>query len=233
MKNILISQHVACEEKYGSMDTLQHNYMTYFESFSFHLIPVPNAARSLSAYLKNSNIHGIILSGGNNISSELYGEKTRCEDTSKERDHTEGKLLDYAKKNRVPVLGICRGMQFINVFFGGKLCQDLRHVSKNNLKHAGNVHDISLFSSEAIRYFSKVRLKVNSFHEQGVLHSTLSTELKTFAISPRDGIIEGIYHPHLPIAGIQWHPERKSPDAKSNARIIKAFSQRKLFWEKM
>ena len=77
--------------------------------------------------------------------------------------------------------------------------------------------------------------EVNSYHNNAMIERTVSSELKIFAKAP-DGIVEGIYHPKLSIAAIQWHPERKSPDEKINEKInekiVRAFLNRELFWNK-
>jgi len=61
----------------------------------------------------------------------------------------------------------------------------------------------------------------------------LSTELRIFAISEKEGLVEGLYHPSLPIAGIQWHPERKSPDKELNEHLIRSFMERKMLWRRL
>ena len=76
----------------------------------------------------------------------------------------------------------------------------------------------------------KEKYMVNSYHNQAVTEETKSRELKVFA-EAKMGIIEGLYHPTLPIAGMQWHPERKSIDININEKIIKAFVKRELFWK--
>lgn len=230
--NVLVTQHCIRDEKYGVRDVLNHDYVHYLSRFRLHVIPVPNVPESIPSLISHVDVHGIILSGGNNISPERYGGKTPVKDVSRERDDVEIKLLDYAVKKKLPVLGICRGMQFINVYFGGNLLRDIRKECGTSVSHRASLHPVKLLSDETARCLKKISLRVNSYHTQGVHLKTLSPELKVFAVTKDDGIVEGLYHPSLPVAGIQWHPERKSPDAQSNAKIIKAFSHQKLFWEK-
>ena len=74
-------------------------------------------------------------------------------------------------------------------------------------------------------------IKINSYHGFGIIPEKLSSELKIFA-KTSDDIVEGIYHPLLPIAGIQWHPERESPDKEVNSNIINDFMNSRGFWRK-
>jgi len=146
------------------------------------------------------------------------------------RDFTEKCLLDYAVKNKIPVLGICRGMQFINVYFGGKLIQNISKEIKSSFKHVAKDHLIELLDKR-LHSGKRNQVKVNSYHNQGVDNITLSSKLNCFAKST-DGVIEGIFHPNLPIVGIEWHPERNSPDKEFNYKLIKAFLKEDLFWKR-
>lgn len=203
------------KNKHGDfIDNLENNYVNYLEKFGIKLLIIPNSTKDVFSYFEEPSISGIILSGGNDINPELYGEKrVNGLAVSKERDSIEKKMLEIAIKKKLPVLGICRGMQFINVFFKGKLTNVEGHVAKN--------HIVKTKDGE---------FEVNSYHGQGITSKEVSPELKVFAQSGE--IIEGIYHPSMLIAGIQWHPERKSPNEKVNRKILKAFLDRKLFWKK-
>ena len=77
-------------------------------------------------------------------------------------------------------------------------------------------------------FLGKEKYMVNSYHNQAVTEETKGRELKVFA-EAKMGIIEGLYHPTLPIAGMQWHPERKSIDININEKIIKTFFKKKMF----
>jgi len=212
----VISQKNDLNQHGDFMDNLENNYVDYFEQFNIKLLIIPNTTKNIDFYFKKFPIERIILSGGNDIDPEAYGQKKRGNlSLAKLRDKTEKRLLTIALQKKLPVLGICRGMQFINVFFKGKLINLKHHVACN--------HPIQIDRWGGI--------KVNSYHNQGMNEQVLSPKLKSFAQSP-DRIIEGIYHPNLPLAGIQWHPERKSPDKKINAKLINAFLKNKLFWQK-
>ena len=146
------------------------------------------------------------------------------------RDKTEEKLLEIAIEKNMPLLGICKGMQMLNVLFKGKLIKNIKKQKNDAIEHVNKNHLVTIVDDRAATLLGK-KFEVNSYHNQGISLDFLSDELKEFAIAP-DEIIEGFYHPDLPIAGIQWHPERPSPDEKTNEKIIRAFINRELYWEK-
>lgn len=219
------------KNKHGDyIDSLEDNYVTYFEKLGIKLLPIPNSTTNIKYYFEEFPISGIIISGGNNVNASLYGEKNLEESSvSKNRDFTEKKMLEFAIEKKLPVLGICRGMQFINVFFDGKLI-NIKETIKANNGHVATSHKISITEPNMTKMLGKT-IEVNSYHNQGLRISELSSKLKVFA-QTSDGIIEGVYHPLLPIVGIQWHPERESLDEEVNKKIIQAFTERRLFWKR-
>ncbi|MBI2101470.1 gamma-glutamyl-gamma-aminobutyrate hydrolase family protein [Candidatus Woesearchaeota archaeon] len=216
-------------DKGACRDALENDYIGYYEKFGIALVPVPNVSRNLDKYFKEMPIKGIILSGGNSINPALYGAKPKNGDFSNERDATEKKIIEIALKRKLPLLGECRGGQFVNVFFGGKLVQDIEE--KTGISHVRVKHDVQIMDKKAEKFLGSKKFVVNSYHKQGVDKSTLSRQLKPFAVSD-DGIIEGFYHPKHMIAGILWHPEREGCDKETNKKLVKAFVEGKLFWEK-
>ena len=212
------------------MDGLETNYFDFFLKFRVKLIPMPNIGKDVINFLAKIQVKFIILSGGNNVNPRLYDKNAGFDpDSSIKRDETEKAMIGYAVKNKLPVLGLCRGIQFINVYFNGSLIKDLKG---ENYNHVGITHSLSIVDKKAEKFFGKKTFKVNSYHNQGIDKKCLSNELKAFAISD-DGLIEGAFHPRYPIAGVIWHPERESPDNKINEKIINAFLERKLFWKEI
>ena len=196
--------------KYRKSDSLEQEYIDYLSKFGINLMPVPNNTDLVESYF-NLPVTGIILAGGNDVGESINS------------DNTERVLLNIAIKKNIPVLGICRGMQFINHYFKGSLSKVNNHVNVN--------HHIHILDQNPVLGRNA---KVNSFHNQGVLKADLALELKVFAESEgaEENVIEGIYHPDYSIAGIMWHPERKSPNPEINEKIINAFLNRKLYWGK-
>ena len=149
----------------------------------------------------NKEIKGIILSGGDNIGD------------NSERDKTEEKILNYSIGKKIPLIGICRGMQVINKFFGGTI------KTSENSNHVGNPHFVSLLAKFA-SFLETKNLRVNSFHNNVIKQKNLGQNLEPFAISD-DNTIEGFYHSKLPIFGVMWHPEREKN--KLQYRLIDSF----------
>ncbi|NQY42138.1 MAG: type 1 glutamine amidotransferase [Legionellales bacterium] len=156
---------------------------------------------------KEINLDAIILTGGNSIASLAEDEK----DIAPERDSFEVALLTYAIKHDIPVVGICRGMQLINTYFGGSLTRIVRgHI---NTRHAVNV------TPEFSDLVSNV---VNSYHGWGISSQDLGKRLEVFSHDD-DGYIEGFYHRHHKVAGIMWHPEREEPVNDYDCKLLKKF----------
>jgi gamma-glutamyl-gamma-aminobutyrate hydrolase PuuD len=211
-------------------DVLENAYVNYFEGFGVKLIPIPNISQDIGFYFEELPVNAVILSGGNDINPELYNQKpVYVRDLSALRDNTERRLLELAIEKRLPVLGICRGMQFINVFFGGTIIQNIRAQCGREVEHVAAGHGVCIDHSRS-RSHNKTSIVVNSYHNQGINKACLSPELKAFAHSEKDGLIEGIYHRNYPIAGIQWHPERPGSTVEYDKELMNAFISRQSFW---
>ncbi len=211
-----ISQRIGKNQHGDIVDSLEKNYIDYLEKKGFTLILIPNGSKNINQLLKK--VDYIILTGGNDINPALYSSAEE-DSLVKIRDDTETLMIDFAIKNKIPVLGICRGMQFINVYFKGKIIEDIKLLYPE--------HKVRVDHEVITKEFGNGM--TNSYHNQGINSSVLSTELKLFGEA--NGVIEALYHPTLPIAGIQWHPERNSPNDEFNDKIINAFIKKELFWK--
>ena len=173
---------------------------------------------------------GFLLTGGHDVSPEFYGEAriSACGACSPERDRMEAAILQYAMGADKPVLGICRGIQFLNAALGGTLWQDLPTQHPSLIEHHQAppydvpIHSVTILPGTPLaEVLGTDMLMVNSYHHQAV--RDLAAPLKAMAISP-DGLIEAVQHPgHRFIWGVQWHPEfawRSDPSARI---IFKAF----------
>lgn len=214
------------------VDLLENNYITFLENFGIKLIAISNCTKNINYYFDNFPIEGIILTGGEDISPKEYGQDFDWPNTSSLRDSTEKKLMEIAVEKKMPVLGICRGLQIINVFFGGKL---IKNITEEIREHpTATDHSLKIINNLSSQ-LSEDKIRVNSYHNQGVTSKTLSSSLNMFATTEdeklNERLVEGLFHPTLPIVGIQWHPERKSPNQEFNTKLMKAFVNRKLFWE--
>jgi putative glutamine amidotransferase len=201
MINVAMSMRVTEEESYiEKRDAISHDYIEYFEKLGCLVHLIPNKTTQVQKYFSNIRYDAIILTGGNNILSKKgLEEKSEISQIYPERDRTEFALIQHAIEHNIPLLGICRGMQTINVFFGGELSYFImNHVAKTHL----------LCSTKA-EYNSK---EVNSFHKIGIRKEELATGFRILA-STEDGFLEAIKHKNKKIFAVQWHPERPKSDA--------------------
>jgi len=195
MKKILVTQRIADNPTYiERRDALAHAWAALFAAHDILPILVPNAGPDPAAYL-SLGVSGLLLTGGDNMGPP--GEPTV-------RDATELRLLAVALAQKLPVFGVCRGLQVINRHFGGHVDATLPEA------HVGE-HDVTMDSGMVQR--------VNSFHNQGVTVSGLSPDLRAFA-QTSGGVIEALRHPSLPIIAVQWHPERPSPSSALDKALI-------------
>lgn len=201
MKRILVSQRVTYETRYEeSRDSLSHDLQSLLLEYSPLFFPMPNRLKgNKREYAREVDPSLIILSGGNNISPVLYGSSEAQVDVSRERDETEFALIKFAIENSIPLLGICRGMQMIQVFFNGRLKEVINHV---NIPHRVDVRE-NPFGLRDGEY------SVNSFHNMGIPVEQLSDSLTAFGVCKKDSTVEGFYHKEHPIVGMMWHPERE------------------------
>lgn len=227
---IAISQRGERESRYGSIDVLERSYPEYFDRFGLNLIPIPNYPRTVEKYFSDLKIEGVILSGGGDVQPSLYGGNPDYPGNySPERDETEKSLLEIAIDRDLPVLGICRGMQFLNAYFGGQLIQNIKGEIPNAMDHIATQHPIILSEGFIAAQLGTNRIDVNSYHNQGFTEDQLSSELTPFAFA-EDHTIEGLYHPKYAIAAIMWHPERFKQPSPLNDLLTKAFASRQFFW---
>ncbi|MBS4060417.1 MAG: gamma-glutamyl-gamma-aminobutyrate hydrolase family protein, partial [Bacteroidetes bacterium] len=159
-------------------------------------------------------IDGLLLSGGDDIAPKYYNEEIsvprKClKVIPKLRIEFEISLLKEVVKRRKPVLGICFGMQLLNVAFGGSLYQDLKYQKEDSFDHKNTEHNVRVLRIAGLD-IKHSRYIVNSTHHQAV--KMLGEELDILALSD-DDIIEGFYKKDYPfLIGVQWHPERMHDD---------------------
>jgi len=226
MLTAISQRHVKLEK--GNRDALENSYVKYYEKFGLSLVLIPNTSSKTDDYFDKMKIERIILTGGDDVNPKLYGAKGTGI-YSGERDKTEIKLIDMAIKRKIPLLATCRGTQILNVYFKGRLLQNLKENGKEN--HVGSRHDVRIVDNNVKKFYGKNSFIVNSYHNHGITMETLSKNLRPFAVSD-DGIVEGIYHPKYPIAGIIWHPERDGSDKKMDKKLVDAFVEGSLFWKR-
>ena len=178
----------------------------------------------------DTGFDGLILAGGGDPDPALFGQRPGgSAPPNPRRDRAELALLDAYAGAGKPVLGICRGMQLLNIWAGGTLIQDLgRRNPAHRWAGADRVHPVETELGSALSALYGRRFWVNSAHHQGV--DRLGTDLRATARGP-DGVVEGLEHERLPILGVQFHPERMRPalgwpGAADGTELFRAFLAR-------
>lgn len=161
-------------------------------------------------------LSGILFCGGGDISPVYYNQDLTplCEMVNPARDQLEIPLARYAVENKIPFLGICRGLQLVNVALGGTLYQDLREDKPDSHEHNYygirsrhfRAHSIAIEPTSRLAQITGVlQVKVNSLHHQGI--NLLAKGLAATAHA-RDGLIEAFEYTDHPFGlAVQWHPE--------------------------
>jgi putative glutamine amidotransferase len=175
--------------------------------------------------------HGIVLTGGEDVHPRFYNKPeylNYCEqgNMNEKRDEFEWRVLEYTQQNKLPLLGICRGLQMANVFFGGTLIPDI--LSAGKLDHAKNngvdrYHAVHIDGPGLLKNITGLDGgEVNSAHHQSA--DNLGKELMVNAVSS-DGIIEGLERQETDgksfLLLVQWHPERMTNQESPLVKNIK------------
>ena len=177
---------------------------------------------------------GLLLTGGPDVDPSLYYSEADPDanlELCPSLDQLEMKALAYALERDMPVLAICRGMQLLNVAFGGKLIQDLPgHKAERGdgcWEPARHLIYMAPGAKAAAIIGSAGFFRVNSLHHQGLREAQRSPKLMTSAYSVEDGLIEGLESPsHSWVIGLQCHPERQDEVPRSFSNLFAAFFER-------
>lgn len=194
---IAISMRETTAESYEELrDSLARDWIHYLERVfpNIKWLYVPNMGESVQDYLKQWDINGIILSGGESLGISF------------ERDETERLIFEYSRKNNLPVLGVCRGMQVIYSWLGGKLLQTDDSFKS---RHVSTSHRILIEGKERV---------VNSYHSIQLDLQTCPKELSPLAFSIEDDSLEA--YTGNKILGLMWHPERHKLPLKWETNLI-------------
>lgn len=191
-------------------------------------LPLVEAERLRRLY---ERCQALCLPGGADVDPRRYGEEPRVElgtEVQARLDETELLLLRWALDDDLPVLAICRGMQLLNVAFGGSLWQDLARQAPHNPVHDRHdadrsllVHDLDVERGSRLEeVVQSQRLTVNSLHHQGVRE--VGPGLKITGRSP-DGLVEALEAPGRRfVIGVQCHPEELVDEHPWAARLFSA-----------
>lgn len=209
------------------------------------MVPVVDGTLAcLPQYMQQ--MKGLLLVEGEDVHPCRYRAEeanfTYLEKTHPLKDEIELRLLRHAFRQKLPVLGICRGSQLLNVVSGGTLYGDVRkeieaaaekgivkgitpgvkHIEESAEHYDSHRHQVTLVDGTPLaRLYGKKALRVNSYHHQGV--RKLAPRFRPMAYAD-DGLIEGFYDPKAPfVVGLQFHPERMLRDYAGNWRVWKEF----------
>jgi len=195
------------------------------------LVPVVEGSRACLPDYK-AEMKGLLLVEGEDIEPKHFQANrenyTHLEKTHPLKDEIEIDLIRSALRRKLPILGICRGSQLLNVVCGGTLYGDVKKAKKSSLKHINfdhydtYRHPISILAGTPLqKWYSRKSLRVNSYHHQGI--RDLASRFQPMAFA-KDGLIEGYYDPKENfVVGLQFHPERMLEEPAGNWRIWKAF----------
>ena len=179
-----------------------------------------------------SAMRGLLLVEGEDIEPKQF-RATRdnfkyLEKTHPLKDEIEIELIRYALRHKLPILGICRGSQLLNVLCGGTLYGDVQKEKKSHLKHIDFAHydsyrhPISIVPASPLqKWYGRKILRVNSYHHQGI--RDLASRFQPMAHA-QDGLVEAYFDPKADfLVGLQFHPERMLEEPAGNWRLWKAF----------
>lgn len=183
-----------------------------------------NDIRQTSALLD-----GFLFTGGHDVSPSLYNEKKlpECGVICPERDHLEQRLFVCAREMDKPVLGICRGIQMINVLLGGTLWQDLPSQTNSKVEHHGKppydrpVHKISVIPGTPLFELCGSAMNVNSYHHQAIKTPAEGLTVMAYA---EDNVVEAVYDREAQFLwAVQFHPEFAYRTDPNCLKIFEAF----------
>lgn len=180
------------------------------------VIPATTDLRVLTAVVQD--LDGILMSGGGDINPLFVSEEPlpALQDVDTLRDRYDLLLIRLASNRQIPLMGICRGHQMLNVVFGGTLYQDIySQADMDVIKHSQKMAREE--ASHTVHLEDGCVIAVNSFHHQAV--KDVAPEFVQTAVAP-DGINEGMRHPEKSVFSVQWHPEAMAIHGDEEAQAL-------------
>jgi putative glutamine amidotransferase len=172
---------------------------------------------------------GLLLTGGTDVNPQRYGAAARPEtdEPDDERDRVELEQIHAAIERNLPILGICRGLQILNVYHGGTLFQHIEGTAKHDPEkddHSGAAHEVQFEAGSRLAEIAGApHWGVNSRHHQAV--EKLGSGLRISARDTEDGTVEGVEQPGKRfLLAVQWHPEDQIIQHPEHLRLFQSFA---------
>lgn len=206
----LITQREGVNAYGDPTDILEAGYVRFYELMGFIPKAVSNHTKNLEK-LFDEKIDLLIVVGGGSLDPKWY-DRPHNDETQPHRDKTEEKLIKYCVGHGIPIIATCRGMQYINVLYGGKLAY---HPKLTVERPRGVDHKVKLVKEN--RYIT-----VNNFHQDVIYEGCLAPCFEPYAIDEENHVIEAYGSEKMKLLALQWHPEREfqSPDDQDETRKI-------------
>ncbi|MFZ8999403.1 MAG: gamma-glutamyl-gamma-aminobutyrate hydrolase family protein, partial [Ilumatobacteraceae bacterium] len=170
------------------------------------------------------HLDGLVLTGGADIEPGRYGHENTASETEPERDDVEFVLYETSLADELPVLGICRGFQLVNVHAGGTLHQHVEGHARYDVSPSTAVHTLAIETSSLARSLFGDDHRVNSLHHQAV--DSVGDGLRVTARA-EDGTPEALEHTDATVLAVQWHPEMMGHDDPAFTWVVEAALRRR------
>ncbi len=205
---LLITQRESVDGYGAPIDSLEATYTVYFAELGAQMQPVPNFLPDPEAAFAGEKFDALVLTGGGSLPPEFYRVPHR-DRLQSDRDRTEKALVGLCRKQGKPILGICRGMQYLNALWGGKISKlDTLPVPRPIQED----HPVEIFGESWL---------VNQYHNDGVYLSDLASAFVPLAIDRENNVVEGFWSETEKILAFQWHPERPFSDLEAREKTKK------------
>ena len=191
------------------------------------LQPVP---ADVSGPVELGSVDGLLLLGGTDVNPSRYGAlpHPKTEPPDDRRDEIELQLIEEALSRGIPILAICRGLQLLNVYYGGTLIQHVANTERHAVKTENkgqSAHEVVIEPDTLLSGIAQAgSWQVNSRHHQAV--DTVGERLKVVARDPLDGTVEALESEGDGfVLAVQWHPEDQVKESPDQLRLFKRFAQ--------
>ncbi|MCM1309150.1 MAG: gamma-glutamyl-gamma-aminobutyrate hydrolase family protein [Butyrivibrio sp.] len=205
----LITQREGVNQYGDPTDILEAAYIRFYELLGFIPAPVSNHTKNFELLFERP-VDLLIVVGGGSL-NPIYYDREHDDELQPHRDATEEKLIKYCVAHKIPIIATCRGMQYLNVLYGGKLA----YHPKLKVKRArGEDHKVYLVKENRT-------INVNNYHKDCIFEGSLAPCFTPIAVDTENGVIEAYESEEMKILGIQWHPERRFATANSQEETRK------------